>query len=529
VDKEERVFQERAKADFLAERKSASGSDDLVEADAVMATPFIGSPGNWFRSKFPGLSDAFGEPVLEQLGKDGIVRVSNVSEDFLAATLGEEGSPACPAVFLPTEQKFFVYSPAEGIWEHVREPVLIARTSRLLLDSVRESGAAIDNTRLAFSLRDSTRLAGVIRKAKGLLEVKPDFFSSLTPPEYIACRNGMLRLTDKTLLPFNAAYRKRAKLAVPFDQTASCPHFLETLMKPAIDAEDLDLLQRWCGLALIGENLAQKILILTGTPGGGKGTFVRVLTGVIGSSNLASLRTQLLGERFEVGRFLGKTLLYGADVTENFLNHRSASVLKSLTGADPIALEFKNSNESPVVVCKFNVLMTCNSRLSVRLEGDTEAWRRRLLVIRYRKPRPTSPVADLDQQILRAEGSGVLNWMLEGVSKIRADGYQLRVTAAQQQYVDDLLLESDGLALFVRECLARAQEKLTVTECFASYVEYCNNRGWAAVARNKFGQLIGDEVARQHGVTLRNDIPDPTGKSQRGWASLKVADQHIAG
>jgi phage/plasmid-associated DNA primase len=103
-----------------------------------------------------------------------------------------------------------------------------------------------------------------------------------------------------------------------------------------------------------------------------------VLTGVISATNVASSRTQLLAERFELGRFLGKTLLYGADVPENFLNERGASVLKSLTGYDPVTLEFKRSNESPPIVCKFNVIVTCNSRLTVHLEGDTEAWRRRV-------------------------------------------------------------------------------------------------------------------------------------------------------
>jgi len=199
-------------------------------------------------------------------------------------------------------------------------------------------------------------------------------------------------------------------------------------MRSALDDDELDLLQRWCGLALIGENVAQRILILIGTPGGGKGTVVRVLTGIIGPTNVASLRTQLLAERFEVGRFLGKTLLYGADVPENFLNHRGASVLKSLTGADPMTLEFKRSNESPLIVCKFNVIVTCNSRLAVHLEGDTEAWRRRLAVITYDKPKPTKVIADLDQQILANEASGVLNWMIEGLDKIRAEGWQLKLT-----------------------------------------------------------------------------------------------------
>jgi phage/plasmid-associated DNA primase len=233
-----------------------------------------------------------------------------------------------------------------------------------------------------------------------------------------------------------------------------------------------------------------------------------------------------LGERFELGRFLGKTLLYGADVADNFLNQRGASVLKSLTGYDPVTLEFKNSNESPSIVCRFNVIVTCNSRLTVHLEGDTDAWRRRLAIIEYRKSKPETIIADLDQQILRTEASGVLNWMLAGLNKIRADGWQLRLTASQQAAVDNLLLESDGHAVFVRECLVQdAAGQLTVPDCFAAYVEFCNQRGWTALTKNKFGALIGDVIVRQFGITPSHDIRDTSGKMQRGWRRIALVEK----
>jgi phage/plasmid-associated DNA primase len=73
-------------------------------------------------------------------------------------------------------------------------------------------------------------------------------------------------------------------------------------MKPALCEEDIDLLQRWCGVALVGSNLVQVVMLLTGTAGGGKGTFIRVLRGIIGPHNMATLRTSLLGTRFELGR-----------------------------------------------------------------------------------------------------------------------------------------------------------------------------------------------------------------------------------
>lgn len=485
------------------------------------------TPARWFAERFPAVSeDEFGRAILEEADKHGILSAKDIGEDYLAATLGAAGRPDAPTVFLPAEEKFFTYSPGDGIFTHQREPGLLARLSRLLLDCARDCRDSCETQTLEFRFRDSASLSGVLRKARGLLEKPHDFFST-DLAEFLPCGNGMLRLRDKTLLPFSPDYRRRNKLAVSFDAAAKCPLFLDTLMRAALDPDELDLLQRWCGMALIGENLAQRILILTGTAGGGKGTFIRVLTGIIGQTNLASLRPQLLGERFELGRFLGRTLLYGADVPANFLDQRGASFLKSLTGYDPVTLEFKNSNESPAIICRFNVVVTCNSRLTVHLEGDTDAWRRRLAIIEYNKPKPEHVIADLDRRILNEEAPGVLNWMLEGLDKLRADGWQLHLSGTQQAAVDNLLLESDSHALFVREEMARTEGgQLTVTECFSAYAEFCNRRGWAALTRNKFGQAAGDVVARVLGLTIRHDIPDANGKAQRGWQGLALREKN---
>ena len=297
--------------------------------------------------------------------------------------------------------------------------------------------------------------------------------------------------------------------------------FLATLLEPALEPDEIELLQRWCGLALVGVNMAQRFVILTGTAGGGKGTLIRVVNGIIGPGNVGTLRPDLLGERFELGRLLGKSLLYGADVPDNFLNCKGASVLKALTGGDPVTLEFKGSNERPEIVCRFNAIVTCNSRLTVHLEGDAEAWRRRLVIIEYLKAKPANVIADLSEQILRDEGSGVLNWMLEGLDKIRADGWQLRLTPAQQRVVDDLLLESEGDVVFAKECLERdGTESLTVADCYDRYVAFCNERGWAAMAKRKFSNSIGDTVTRLYGLTVRHDIQDRAGKPQRGWKGI---------
>jgi putative DNA primase/helicase len=508
------------------------GDDQFDKLDAwakdnglVPPAPLPDIPAAWFAAKFPGLRDRYGDAVQEVVPSDGDKRgfVKDVSEDFLAATLGESGSPAAPTVFAAEEDRFYTYSPDAGIFEEVREAVLAKRLSDLLLECARACSGKFDTHSLEFRFRDSSNLRGVLARARGLLAVKQDFFET-DLMKFVPCRNGMLRVADRVLLPFGPEYRRRNKLAVAYDPAATCPLFLDTLLGPALDADEIDLLQRWCGLALVGVNLAQRLVILTGTAGGGKGTFIRVLRGVIGPVNLGTLRPDLLGERFELGRLIGKSLLYGADVPENFLNCKGASTLKALTGGDPVTLEFKGSNERPEIVCRFNAIVTCNSRLTVHLEGDSAAWRRRLVIIEYRKAKPVNVIADLSERILSSEGPGVLNWMLDGLDRLRADGWHLKLTAAQEKVVDDLLLESEADVVFARESLREdSTGSLTVAQSYERYVEFCNERGWTAMARKKFSNAIGDTVTREFGLTVRNDIPDQSGKAQRGWKGLTCA------
>lgn len=482
----------------------------------------IHTPNDWFKQRFSKLADQHGEPIHETQQDDELPRVVDISEDFMAATLGADGQPDAPTIFLPAEDRFYTYEPAQGIFARQGEPDLSARLSRLLLECARACKAHSNVSKLEFGLRDTAALSGVLRRARATLRAEDDFFQR-DVSAFIPCANGMLRLADLDLLPFSHSYRRRNKLAVPFDASAKCPLFLGTLMRPALDEDDLNLVQRWFGLALLGENLAQRILLLTGTAGGGKGAFVRVVCGIIGQNNLASLRTGLLGERFELSRYLGRTLLYGADAPDDFLNQKSASVLKALTGGDPITVEFKNSNEAPGITCRFNVIITSNSRLTVHQEGDTDAWRRRLAIVRYARPKPPHVITDLSERILREEGPGVLNFALDGLAQLRADGWQLRLNPRQQGRVDDLLLESDSHGEFVRRGLVKdATGTVTLNDAFASYVEFCDESGWAAITRNQFGKRIPDAIVQEHGLAVRRDIRDAAGKCAQGWKGLKL-------
>lgn len=497
------------------------GTVAKTKARSVAPLSLPTTPNEWFDHYFPTLKAKYGPAAWEKHRKEDLPLVAAINEDFISATLGLDGSPDEPTIHLPIEDKFFKYEPADGIFRLKEPEQLEGLYSHMLKDCGKACAGAFDVSNLMFSLRKSSKMVGVSRRAKATLHESDEFFDA-TVKEYIACKNTMLRVSDLQPMPFAPGYHRRNKLGIDYVPGATCERFLNELMRPAMSEDDLDLLQRWSGMALLGENVAQKVMLLQGTAGGGKGAFIRVLTGIIGLENLGELRTKHLdSSRFEVGLMTGKTLLYGADVAADFLSERGAFGLKKITGGDPISPELKNARSTRTFECRFNVVVSANSRLRIRLENDERAWLRRLVTINYTQPPVSKPIPNFDKILLRDEGPGILNWMLEGLKKLAADGWNLTMNAQQKARVENLLLESNNLTPFMRDCLQKDDKvSITVSDTYVVYTEYCKGLDWKPMARYEFGSQIEDAVATQFGVTMRHDVKDASQKAQRGWKGI---------
>jgi len=189
-------------------------------------------------------------------------------------------------------------------------------------------------------------------------------------------------------------------------------------------------------------------------------------------------------------RFVGRTLLSGKDVPGDFLNMRPAHVLKALVGGDTLEGEVKNGNESFSVQGCFNVLISTNTRLRVKLDSDAGAWRRRMLIVDYARPKPTKPIPGFDSLLLREEGEGILVWAVEGAIQLKREldtTGTIQLTEFQSRRVDDLLSESDSVRSFVRDCIISAHgTELTINDVTAAYRDYCEAREWDPLRDRQF-------------------------------------------
>ena len=127
--------------------------------------------------------------------------------------------------------------------------------------------------------------------------------------------DGMRHLdSNLTLKPFAPDYHSRNVCPIKWNPKAECPEFKDFL-KSAWDKDDISLLQRWSGAILLTGNAAQRVLLLTGRAGTGKSSFMEILERIAGWQNVYELRTQHLGQRFELfSRLLKNRVVSSSDV-----------------------------------------------------------------------------------------------------------------------------------------------------------------------------------------------------------------------
>lgn len=426
-------------------------------------------------------------------------------------------------LYEPAERSFFRYDPSNGLFNDLSADRIKGELAEMILEVGRSSCKDLLRT------RNDSKLASIVGHLRGIGEERNAFATE--GRRHIHLANGVLEIGADgrfDLRPFSAKYRSRNQSPIAHVPGAKCPRFLGELIESAVSPDDALLIQRYAGQCLLGHNVVQRLMILDGEAGRGKTQLAVALQHLIGLANVTQLRTAHLGERFELYRFLRKTVLVGADVPANFLETAGANVLKALVGGDILDAEQKGGNGTFPLTGKFNVIITSNARLKVRLEGDVNAWRRRLLICRYEAPPPRKKVPDFGKFLVDTEGPGILNWALDGLRDLLQDvddTGDIRLTGKQRGIVDALLSESDSLRHFLKASVQKQQgTALGVSELVEKYAEYCPAKGWVALPITIVQRELETLMLELFGVVKAHGIPDASGKASRGFRGVGWAD-----
>ncbi len=483
-------------------------SREEILANLAEYIPSTGTGDNMFNE----LIEKYGQPYYLEKNK-----LTSINESFWAGLHDAENIQ----LYEPSEKMFYRYDNFTGLYKEISADVIKQEISRRMLSVSREN-----NINDLEKRRSNTTLNNITSHLKGISEKRSAF--DRTKRKIVHFANGVLDFMandNANFVSFSPEFYSRNQSPILFDVSAECPRFLNELLYPATSPDDAILIQKYMGLCLLGNNLIQRLLILDGKAGRGKSTISLIIQGLVGLSNVTELRTKHLAERFELFRYLKKTLLIGVDVPGDFLSQKGAVVLKGLVGADWLDAEQKGGTGSFQLQGNYCVVITSNSRLHVRLDGDIGAWRRRLLIVRFEGLIPKKKIPDFANVLLAEEGSGILNWALQGLQivlediKIHGD---IQLTDVQSGVVDALLAESDSLRHFLSDCIVRDENcDISVPEIKEAYAEYCPKKKWTAKPITMIEKELEGLMLELFQTTKSGSI-SRDGKNARGFRRVRL-------
>jgi len=478
-------------------------------------------PVAWLTNRYPRVAEKYGLP-LHITNNDRAITIKDINEDFFAACLSDQGIPDAPVVF--TQGAFYHYSEETGIFETINAGKVETMIGEIMRDCANacDNGVVNDVSPLRFKFTKKSVLSSIRHRAAAIAEQPDDYFEDTS--EFIIFENGVLELENEKVVDFSPKYRSRNRIPFPFDSKAKCDLFLNKLLGEALDEDQIELLQKVCGLVLLGVNKAEKVLLILGTAGGGKSKMLEVISTLIGHDNIRELRTQHLQKQFEIAAYRGKTWLIGSDVKPDFLMRDGASTIKALTGGDILTGEVKNGGHINIKGI-FNVAISSNSFLTVHLEQDAQAWERRLLALKYAKPKTNNPDPELARKILENEAAGVLCWMYEGYKKLRENNFKISLNERLTRDRDAILLASSAPELFVRDRLVEKSGASTTKEVVNKlYHDYCKGRGWPKGNAKSYPGRIEAEIELLFAAGVSNNIKpeDREGRQVKGWHGVGV-------
>ncbi|MEM4092763.1 MAG: hypothetical protein QW837_06955 [Conexivisphaerales archaeon] len=234
-------------------------------------------------------------------------------------------------------------------------------------------------------------------------------------PEIVNVRNGLLNVKTGELMEHTPAYFSTAQLPVTYDPNAKCPAVRKFLRK-IIFLEDIPMIQEFVGYTLYRGYPAAKALLLFGEVFTGKSTFMHLVSALLGKDNTIFFTPRMFTYNYSVG----KLAVFFYTSTHEY--KRTPRILKQLIGGEPVS--GRVSKFSPKITftntAKFIISMDKNTKEPRPLD-----FKEYFLIVPF--PHVISE-AEEDRRILEKlttpeELSGFLNWSLEGLRRLMANGF----------------------------------------------------------------------------------------------------------
>jgi putative DNA primase/helicase len=267
---------------------------------------------------------------------------------------------------------------------------------------------------------------------------------------------------------------------VDYDPSAVAPEFEKFLARVQPNLEMRLFLQQWFGLSLTGDTSAHKLAFLYGKGRNGKSVLVNAVSHIAGDyAQSVPIETFLDAGKSRNGgqatpdlaKLPGVRLLRTSEPEKNA--KLAEALIKLVTGGEPMDARHLQGDMFTFLP---EFKLTIQGNYKPTLSGTDEGIKSRLLLVPFNV---TIPKEERDTKLvdkLKAEASGILNWMLDGLRSWLDNGLTepQEITDATAKY----FATSDVLGRFLENCTVKEPgHRVQSSVLHQVYEAWCKSSG----------------------------------------------------
>lgn len=312
-------------------------------------------------------------------------------------------------------------------------------------------------------------------------------------------------------------------LTVPYIPNAPAPLFEEKIREIIPDADDRRVVQDYLGVSLFPANRTRKFLLFQGEGGCGKSLLVLLISKILGPKRVFDLNFRTISSPFGFSDLTTQTLLTASEAISGGLCSSGGEFVKKVVGNDFFQSSRKFENIRQKHFGTFSLIIVTNNKMQVKFEGKGQEWKDRMLPILFHHHIPEEKQdRTLVDRLLAEEGSGILNWILDGARHVRSSNWRIELTATQKVRRDKLVDEIRSMDMFVCNYIRRsAGNEFSSRSAYATYIRHQRDLGLEFLEEAAFYKRLAKSMGTEYNAVGCNSIH---GQRIRGYKGFELLD-----
>lgn len=346
-------------------------------------------------------------------------------------------------------------------------------------------------------------------------------------PDIIPVTNGILYWEpvsqELKFRDYNQENMILDSLSVPYILNAPAPLFEEKIREIIPDVDDRRVVQDYLGASLFPANRTRKFLLFQGEGGCGKSLLVLLISKILGPKRVFDLNFRTISSPFGFSDLTTQTLLTASEAISGGLCSSGGEFVKKVVGNDFFQSSRKFENIRQKHFGTFSLIIVTNNKMQVKFEGKGQEWKDRMLPILFHHHIPEEKQdRTLVDRLLAEEGSGILNWILDGARHVRSNNWQIELTTTQKVRRDKLVDEIRSMDMFVCNYIKRsAGNEFSSRSAYTTYIRHQRDLGLEFLEEAAFYKRLAKSMGTEYNAVGCNSIH---GQRIRGYKGFELLD-----